>query len=147
MSAPKIILISIVSTTFLVQGVKAADLQEATKVNYTRESLNNDPRIGDEALDLAIEHVMPRQSYDPDRIMCKYQFLFKGVSYELTAKTTTPSTVRQSLLFGKDKYLLGALSSSYVGSNEVGVCDKLTLAIKDRIAAEMKLRTAVSLAY
>ncbi len=138
----KTILISLVGTALLIQGVKAAELQEAPKVTYTRVSLDSDPRIGDEALDLVIEHVMPSQSYDSDRIMCKYQFLFNGVSYELTAKATKPLVVRSALLANSDPYLLGALCSSYVGRNEVGVSRRLALAIDERIDAEKKLREA-----
>ena len=76
----KTILISLACTAFLTAAVEP---ESPERTVYTRESLTNDPRIGDAALDNSIETLLPSQSYDPDIIACDYPFTFHNKHYNL----------------------------------------------------------------
>lgn len=133
----KTLLICLASTAFLTAAVDLPESPE--RVIYTRESLTNDPIIGDDALGSAIEYLLPNQSYDPDKIMCRYVFKFHNKYYNLADKNINASIVREALLSQSDRYLLGELGSSYLARNAVGVYDRFANAVKDRIAAEKRL--------
>lgn len=133
----KTILISLASSAFLTAAVDLPESPE--RVIYTRKSLTNDPIIGDDALDSAIEYLLPNQSYDPDKIACYYVFTFHNQYYNLADKNIKASVVREALLSQSDRYLLGELNSSYLARNAVGAYDRFVRAVTGRIAAEKRL--------